>query len=71
MLNNYSRVRLLTDRFVSEELRCGATGYVIEVYGDGKYEVEFSDANGISVAQIVASETELAVCEPSGVAEAV
>jgi len=36
-------------------------GYVIECYPDGKYEVEFSDANGITIAQLVASEQELAV----------
>jgi len=35
-------------------------GYVIEVYPDGNYEVEFSDPNsGVSIAQIVASEAEL------------
>lgn len=71
MLENYSRVRLLTDRFISEGLRYGTMGYVIEVYGDGNYEVEFSDAKGISVAQIVVQEAELEVCEPVGVVEAV
>ncbi len=34
-------------------------GYVIESYSDGKYEVEFSDANGITIAQIVAGEEDL------------
>lgn len=34
-------------------------GYVIESYADGKYEVEFSDANGITIAQIVVGEEDL------------
>ena len=34
-------------------------GYVIESYSDGKYEVEFSDANGITIAQIVVGEEDL------------
>ena len=34
-------------------------GYVIESYGDGKYEVEFSNSQGISVAQLVIDEKDL------------
>ena len=34
-------------------------GYVIESYPGGKYEVEFSDADGITIAQIVAGEEDL------------
>jgi len=59
MLKNYSRVRLLTDRYREEGVAAGAIGYVIEVYPGGNYEVEFSDENGITIAQIVAREDEL------------
>ncbi len=59
MLENYSRVRLLTDKYQSEGASCFEVGYVIEVYPDRKYEVEFSDPNGITTAQIVTSEEEL------------
>ena len=40
MIVNYSRVRLLTNKY--EGVRAGDLGYVIEVYRDA-YEVEFSD----------------------------
>lgn len=60
MLAEYSRVILQTDRFSEQNARRGMVGYVIEVYPDGNYEVEFSDpATGISIAQIVAAESEL------------
>ena len=60
----YQRVKLVTDRFAStDDLTTGAIGYVIEVYPDGNYEVEFSDENGITCAQIVAKPDELEVCE--------
>lgn len=36
-------------------------GYVIESYPDGKYEIEFSDANGTAIAQFVASGEDLVV----------
>lgn len=60
MIANYSRVKLLTNNHVTEGASEGNTGYVIEVYDDA-YEVEFSDANGITFAQIVAREEELRV----------
>lgn len=56
-----SRVRLLNDNYQSEGAHCFDTGYIIEVYPDGKYEVEFSDTDGTTRAQIVASEDELQV----------
>ena len=60
MLAEYSRVILQTDRFSEQNARRGMVGYVIEVYPDGNYEVEFSDpTTGISIAQIVAAESEL------------
>ncbi len=64
MLKNYSRVRLLTNRFQSEGAFYGAMGYIIEVY-DNAYEVEFSDEAGSTFAQIVAEENELELCEPA------
>ncbi|MDP2269635.1 MAG: DUF4926 domain-containing protein [Archangium sp.] len=42
----------------------GMMGYVIEVYGNGNYEVEFSDpATGVTRAQLVLSESELALAQ--------
>lgn len=61
---NYTRVRLLTDKYASEGAPRGALGYIIEVYDDGGYEVEFSHADGTTYAQIVARKEDLAVDEP-------
>ena len=58
-MDNYSRVRLLTDRFQTEGGFCSDVGYIIEVYPDNNYEVEFSDSDGITTPQIVVSEEEL------------
>lgn len=57
----YSRVRLETDRFVGEGAPRGAVGTIIEVHDDNAYEVDFSDAAGITYAQIVAAKGELVV----------
>lgn len=35
-------------------------GYVIEAYPDGGYEVEFSDSEGVTIAQVVVREHEIA-----------
>jgi hypothetical protein len=68
MLPNYSRVRLMTDRFYQEDLKIGDIGYIIETYSDDAYEVEFSGAMGVTVGQIVVHGSELEVCEPVPVA---
>lgn len=53
-IDNYSRVRLLTDTHADEGARAGDRGYVIEVYDNGEYEVEFADEDGIDFALITA-----------------
>ena len=60
----YDRVRLLTDRFSNEGASKGALGYVIEIYENGTCEVEFSDSNGITYAQVVTQPEELERAEP-------
>jgi uncharacterized protein DUF4926 len=59
MLPQYSRVKLLTDRYQADGAVRGAFGYIIEVYPGGKYEVEFSNPEGITIAQVVVAEGEL------------
>jgi hypothetical protein len=68
MLQNYDRVRLITDFFQSSGAALYDVGYIIEVYDDGGYEIEFSDADGVTKAQIVAYEKDLQLAE--GVDEA-
>ena len=65
MLENYTRVRLITDKYLPQSATRGDLGYIIETYPDGAYEVEFSDANGITFAQIAAQENELQEDEPA------
>ena len=62
MYDNYIQVRLLTDRFVSEGVKYGDIGCIIEVYNENAYEVEFSEKNGITIAMIVAHKDELEPC---------
>ena len=61
----YSRARLITDKRQSEGARCFDVGYIIEVYPNSKYEVEFSDLNGITTAQIIVSGEELELAPPT------
>jgi hypothetical protein len=65
MLENYTRVRLRTNKYVDEGALKGAIGYVIEVYPNGEYEIEFSNEYGTTLAQIVAQENELQQDEPT------
>jgi hypothetical protein len=59
-LKQYSRVMLVTDNHEHEGAKRGMIGYIIEVYEDGNYEVEFSDpATGITLAQLVLTEGEI------------
>lgn len=62
-LQCYSRIRLLTDEYCSEGICIGAIGYIIEVYADDAYEVEFSDEAGTTIAQIVLKEDQSALQE--------
>ncbi|MDN2704477.1 DUF4926 domain-containing protein [Janthinobacterium sp. SUN100] len=61
-IDNYSRVTLVTDAYATEGVGMGAIGYVIEVYPDDKYEVEFSDNKGITIALILVTAGEIALC---------
>ena len=67
MIENYSRVRLLTDKYSHQGADIGDIGYVIEVYDNDGYEVEFSAADGTTYAQITAHVGELVVTEPAPV----
>lgn len=64
MIHNYSRVRLLTNKYEAAGAPQGAVGSIIETYQSGEYEVEFADEDGIDFAQIVAREEELQIDEP-------
>ena len=63
MLHSYDRVRLMTGVFESSGAAISDIGYRVEVYDDRGYEVEFSDADGITKAQTVAYEKDLQLAE--------
>jgi len=58
-LQQYSRVRLITDRFETDGAKKGSMGFIIEIYHDSAYEIEFSDSQGITIAQIVATKDDI------------
>jgi hypothetical protein len=59
-MKQFSKVRLITNKYVKQGANQFDVGYIIEVYDGEKYEIEFSDKNtGITYAMIVASEDEL------------
>lgn len=63
-MKQYSRIRLLTDKFREEGVSLGDIGYIIEVYPDGNYEVEFSDSStGVTITQIVVKESDIEIAE--------
>lgn len=61
----YNRVRYLRPLNTKDEIKTGDIGYVIEDYGDGNFEVEFSDPNGVTRAQVVISGHHLESAEKS------
>jgi hypothetical protein len=65
MLNNYSRIRLITPHYESEGVPLGSIGYLIETYPDGAYEVEFSAPDGTTIAQLVLNDAEVQLAELS------
>jgi hypothetical protein len=59
LLPNYLRVKLITDHYEAEGAHYGDIGYIIEIFGDDAYMVEFSDDNGITYAEIIAKRHEI------------
>lgn len=59
----YSRVRLITDKYLEEGAKQGDTDYIIEQYAE-RYEVEFSDSHGITIALIVVDPEDIINDEP-------
>jgi hypothetical protein len=63
MLSNYARVRLMTKNFQALGANLFDVGYIIEVYPNGEYELEFSDENGTTTAQIVVREEDIQLAD--------
>ena len=59
----YDRIRVLTARFDANGVSVGLEGYVVDEYGDGCLEIEFSNPDGSTFAQIVARRVDLQLVE--------
>lgn len=59
----FDRVRYLGREIVDEKIKSGDIGYVIEIYDDGNFEVEFSNADGTTRGVVVLAEHELEVAK--------
>ena len=46
----YQKVRLMTGKYISEGIKKGDIGVILEDYDGSNFEVEFSDKNGITIA---------------------
>ncbi len=54
VFKQYAEVKISTDKFRSEGVTQSSIGYIIEIYDNNKYEVEFSNsATGETIAQLV------------------
>lgn len=63
MLTLYSRVIYVGPNSLYDCIESNDVGYIIEDYGDGNYEVEFSDVDGLTRAQSVIPEAFLQATE--------
>ena len=72
MTDPYLRpVRLRTDRYRDEGVGAGAIGVVVENWGDGSYEVEFSDpTTGETIALLTLPAGEVEVVPHAGATSA-
>lgn len=59
-ITKYAKVRYVGTTS-HQEIAAGDVGYVIEDYGDGNYEVEFSRPDGTTRALVVLSKKEIEV----------
>lgn len=59
----YNRVRYVGATNTQERINSGDIGYVIDDYGDGNYEIEFSAPDGTTRAQLVIAGSDLELAE--------
>ena len=60
----YYTVKLITDKYTARGVKQGHIGVVLEIYGDGHYEVEFSDTDGTTLLLGAFPESELEEVSP-------
>ena len=48
-MKQFQKVRLITDKYINDGIKKGDEGFILEVYDENNFEVEFSDSNGITI----------------------
>lgn len=59
----FDRVKYLGREVIDEKIKSGDIGYVIEIYDDGNFEVEFSNLDGTTRGTVVLAEHKLEVAQ--------
>lgn len=59
LLEQYSVIQLITDRYQDRGVSIEAIGIILEVYGDEAYEVEFSREDGTTIAWFAVHQNEV------------
>lgn len=49
-MEKYQKIKMISNNYISEGVKKGDIGYIIEIYNQDYCEVEFSDENGITIA---------------------
>ncbi|KYC36125.1 hypothetical protein WA1_41025 [Scytonema hofmannii PCC 7110] len=65
LLEQYSVIQLVTNRYQDRGVKTGAIGIILEVYGDEAYEVEFSREDGTTIAWFAVQQNEVKPCNES------
>ncbi len=59
VLEEYSVIQLITDRYQDRGVSIGAIGTILEVYGSEAYEIEFSREDGTTIAWFAVQQNEV------------
>jgi hypothetical protein len=59
VLEEYSIIQLITDRYQDRGVSIGAVGTILEVYGSEAYEVEFTREDGTTIAWFTVGQNEV------------
>lgn len=50
MMKEYDKIKMVNDKYISDGIKAGDEGYILEIYDDHFCEVEFSEKDGTTYA---------------------
>lgn len=50
MMKEYDKIKMINDKYISDGIKKGDEGYILEIYDDYFCEVEFSEKDGTTYA---------------------